>query len=328
MHPKCLPEVAEDYFGGEETFCPRRINCTELLQLGGYETTVQEQWPSMVAIVSCTLSVLGSLLIVYAYVRWKDLRTGSRSIVTYLAIADLVTALGYIAGSANYILHFGSRGNTERCRVFDTACQIQSFVTTTSSLCSFAWTLFLAVYLYLVIVKAKLVLANKLIPLFHVVAWGVPLLITLPLLIMGKLGYSPYAASNWCFVKDSLPHNDPKYACGHLNYEELLLALVGGKAWEITTYVLVIVLYAAMKWHIHKETREAGSYQLVGESTVTAMQRADKKLTFIPVVFILLRIWGTAQFLYATSVEKLMYLGCVPNEYAAGFTFLAYVQVR
>ena len=58
------------------------------------------------------------------------------------------------------------------------------------------------------------------------------------------------------------------------------------------------------------------------------MQRADKKLTFIPVVFILLRIWGTAQFLYATSVYNLMYLGCVPNEYAAGFTFLAYVQVR
>ena len=250
MRPKCFPVVAEDYFGSDGTFCPRYINCTELLQLKGYQTTVQEQWPSIVAIVSCTLSVLGSLLIVYTYARWQDLRTGSRSIITYLAIADLVTALGYFAGSINYLLHYGK---PEQCRVFDTTCQIQSFVTTTSSLCSFAWTLFLAVYLYLIIVRAKITLANKLIPLFHIVAWGVPLLITLPLLIMGKLGYSPYAVSNWCFIRDTLPHNDPKYLCGHLNNEELILALVGGKAWEITTYLLVIVLYAAIKWHIHKE---------------------------------------------------------------------------
>ena len=253
MHPKCFREVADDYFDNENIVCPGPINCTSILQEDGYLTTVQEQWPSIVAIVSCSLSVLGSLLIVYTYARWRDLRTGSRSIVTFLAIADLVTALGYLAGSASYVLYYGATENTERCRHFNTACQIQSFVTTTSSLCSFAWTLFLAVYLYLVIVRAKMTLANRVIPLFHVLAWGTPLLITLPLLIAGKLGYSPYAASNWCFIKDYLPHNDPRYICGHLNFEVTLLVLVGGKAWEVLTYVLVIVLYAAMKCHIHKE---------------------------------------------------------------------------
>ena len=252
MHPKCYREVAEQYFGNDKTVCPRRVNCTEILLIDGYESTVQEQWPSLVSIASCTLSVLGSLLIIYTYARWRDLRTGSRSIVTYLAIADLVTALGYLAGSANYIHHYGDAEDTERCRIFNAACQIQSFVTSTSSLCSFAWTLFLAVYLYLVIVRRKIVLANKLIPLFQVVAWAGPLLITLPLLITGKLGHSPYAASNWCFIKDYLPHDDRKYICGELNYEVMLLVLVGGKAWEIATYVLIIILYTAMKWHIHR----------------------------------------------------------------------------
>ena len=253
MQPKCSAEAAEDYFGKEDILCPRHVNCTELLQLDGYKPTVQEQWPSIAAIISCTFSVLGSLLILYTYVRWRDLRTGSRSIVTYLAIADLVTALGYVAGSVNYVVHYRDTENVVQCPTFATICQIQSFVTSTSSLCSFAWTLFLAVYLYLVVVKAKIVLANKLIPLFHVVAWGVPLLITLPLLITGKLGYSPYAASNWCFIKDYLPPNDHKYLCGHFNYEQMLLALVGGKAWEISTYVLIIVLYTTMKCRIHKE---------------------------------------------------------------------------
>ena len=72
------------------------------------------------------------------------------------------------------------------------------------------------------------------------------------------------------------------------------------------------------------QTGEAASYHLL---VVSAMQRADKKLTFIPMVYILLRMWGTIQFIYAISVSKLTYFGCVPEGYAVGFTFLAYMQV-
>ena len=70
------------------------------------------------------------------------------------------------------------------------------------------------------------------------------------------------------------------------------------------------------------------SYQFIGETTVAAVRRADRKLTFIPVVFILLRLWGTAQFIYASSVYHVTYFGCVPKSYAVGFTFFAYMQVR
>ena len=165
----------------------------------------------------------------------------------------IITRSIYLFGSANYISHYEGPENSAWCEQFNVICQIQSFITTTSSLSSFAWTSILALYLYLVIVKSKLGLAKRLMPLFHIVAWLLLLIITLPLLFKQKLGYSPYAASNWCFVKDYLPNNDPKYLCGKLNYEVILLVLVGGKAWEIATYVLVIVLYTAIKWHIHKE---------------------------------------------------------------------------
>ena len=253
MHSKCYSDAARliDDF---QTVCPTQYNCTEVMQ-DGYAPTVQGVGPSVVAIVSCSLSVLGSLLIIYTYARWKDLRTGSRSIVTFLAIADLVTASGYIVGSANYIRHFREDGNTQQCATFNTVCQIQSFVTTTSSLCSFAWTSILAIYLYMVIVKTKIHLANKLIPLYHVIAWSLPLTITLPLLITGKLGYGRYAVSNWCFIKSALSQNDKSYFCGHLNYKTTLLVLFGGKLWELLTYAVIIVLYTAMKWHIHTEVR-------------------------------------------------------------------------
>ena len=237
--------------------CPRMYNCTDLTGQDGYTPLVQGIGPSIVAIISCSLSILGSLLILYTYVRWKDVRTGSRSIITFLAIADFFTALGYVIGSVNYIVHFGDTGGTQPCRVFQQVCQVQSFLTSTSSLSSFAWTAILAVYLYLIIVKAKINLAYKLMPLYHVIAWLLPILITLPLLCVGRLGYSSYAASNWCYIGEELPFTDPKHQCGYINWKMVVLLFIAGKAWEIATYILVVAFYAAIKWHIYREVRLA-----------------------------------------------------------------------
>lgn len=77
-----------------------------------------------------------------------------------------------------------------------------------------------------------------------------------------------------------------------------------------------------------QQTRERGSYHSVSESTVVTMQRADKKLTLIPVVFILLRMWGTIQFITISAVDHLIYFGCVPYSYAVVFKVLAYMQVQ
>ena len=63
-------------------------------------------------------------------------------------------------------------------------------------------------------------------------------------------------------------------------------------------------------------------------SSVSAIKRIDKKLTFIPVIFILLRVWGTVQFFYSSGVAHLTYLGCAPKHFATGFTLLAYIQVH
>lgn len=251
MH--CSDEIAPMFRHSE--ICPRTYNCTDLTGQYGYTPLVQDIGPSIVAIISCSLSILGSLLILYTYMRWKDVRTGSRSIITFLAIADFFTALGYVIGSVNYIAHFGDREGTQPCSVFQQVCEVQSFLTSTSSLSSFAWTSILAIYLYLIIVKAKINLAYRLMPLYHVIAWLLPLFITLPLLCVGRLGYSPYAASNWCYIGEDLPYTNPNHQCGYINWKMVGLIFVAGKAWEIATYILVVVFYAAIKWHIYREVR-------------------------------------------------------------------------
>ncbi len=67
----------------------------------------------------------------------------------------------------------------------------------------------------------------------------VPLLIIFPLLALDKLGYSPYATSNWCFISSNNREIDYVIA-----KPEIALIFLGGKLWEILAYFFVIITYA------------------------------------------------------------------------------------
>lgn len=217
-----------------------------------YTSLTLGKGPAIVSIISSTLSCLGSLLIVYTYLRWKDIRTGSRSIITFLAIADFFTAFGYVVGSSNYLANLQSDPGfdpTTCSPVFTIICQIQSYLTSWSSISSFVWTTGFALYLFLTLVHSRIYLALQLIPWFHIAAWGLPIAIVLPLLITGHLGFSPYGVSTWCFTEPQ------SRSPGGLQPSEIGIILVGGKLWEILTYAIVIILYTAIKCHVRREVR-------------------------------------------------------------------------
>ena len=213
-------------------FCPgANFSCTD-----GRVNFEIGRIPTYFSIASCSLSCLSSVLIVVAYLSLREIRMGSQKIITLLAIADFFTASGYLIAAGNFLTHY-QHTDLHSCQVFETICEIQSFVTTWSSLCSFVWTCTLALYFYLIVVKNKQRLAVRLLPWENIIAWFIPMLITLPLLVTGRLGYSPYAASNWCFIKDNYQQslND--------HIVTILLIFVGGKFWEIMSYFIVIILY-------------------------------------------------------------------------------------
>lgn len=201
--------------------------------------------PSYVAIVSSSLSCLGSLLILVAYFVLKDMRTGAQKIITLLAMADLFSALGYIVGSINFLVHF-NKSDGKTCETFQMLCESQAIITSWSSLCSFAWTFILAFHFFMVTVLKRVSLASKLIPLYNVIAWGGPLLIVVPLAMLGKLGYAPYAASNWCFVKDNNWYSSSLEQDG----ETILIIFLAGKLWEILTYISVTVFFIGIAVHV------------------------------------------------------------------------------
>ena len=91
-------------------------------------------------------------------------------------------------------------------------------------------------------VQNKHALAIRLLPWQNIVAWGIPLVIVLPILIVGRLGYAPYAASNWCYIEDNDYKQDLKNSITTIS-----LIFVAGKFWEILSYFIILVLYGVTR---------------------------------------------------------------------------------
>ena len=209
-------------------------------------------WSAILAILSSSASVIGCLLIIITFVCWKDFRTTARSILVFISIADLITASGYVLGSAVY-LHYNKTSVTSCNKTEDKAyneykhvCEWQSFVTTSSSIASFFWTTILAFYLYMTIVHKMYRFVRRLMPVIHIVSWGVPIALCVVAVTQGWLGPSLDDTSvSWCFIAYHKPN-------GWHHGGQLLL----GKGWEIISYILVIFFYTATKVFIELEVSD------------------------------------------------------------------------
>ena len=161
--------------------------------------------PVYAALISSSLSLMGAALNMIAYCAFKDLRKGTaQTIIAVLAMADFLLALSIIAG-ASILLAYGITSDrhlfsNKECYNFDTLCQIQAFVALSAFGSSFIWTSVLAVHFFLVTVCTRSTWPHKLMPLYNIVSWLVPLSFTLPSLLLGKLGYN-HAFSWTCFVR-------------------------------------------------------------------------------------------------------------------------------
>ena len=235
--------------GGNISACPRDFNCSYYKK--DEDATVSFSIgtvPSYASLVSSSLSCLGSVLIVLAFLSLPEIRTGAQKLITLLSIADFFTAAGYFVAGINFLRHYNPEDGQENsdCGSFETVCEIQSFITTTSSLSSFLWTMILAGYFHAVIVNRQTLFTKKSFALFNFIAWGVPIIITIPLLITGYLGYSPLATSNWCYIKDS------QYYKPKSKVLVIALFMVAGKFWEILSYIIVTALYISIAVSIYR----------------------------------------------------------------------------
>lgn len=176
-------------------------------------------------------------------------------------------------------------------RVFRTNsvdCIVQGAISTFANTSSFFWTVAIAVYLYVFIVRSSQRVADSLVLFFHLVSWGVPLAITIAAVSLGKIGYDASEVSvGWCWV--SIEASD-----------RVLWMLLTGKIWEFMAYLTLPVLYILIKRHIYIAHAALSEYRpILGNrpQSHSFSSMADVKLTLIPIIFIVLRIWSTVRFI-------------------------------
>ena len=235
LHIDYYTPIEEVYMEPDWHDCPNvTYNCSK----GQVELGIDLK-STYVSFASCTLSCVGSLLIFVAYFQLKGIQNVAQKLITLLALADFFTALGYLMADWNFVK------NIHNCPVFIEICKVQSFFTSWSSICSFGWTCALALHFYLTVsVRKRAISPTSLLVWQNMIIWTFPFLIILPLLITSKLGYSRFATANWCFIRNL--SNDR---------EELALILLGGKLWEILSYLFVVILYALTALKLHKQVR-------------------------------------------------------------------------
>ncbi|XP_023604946.1 G-protein coupled receptor 157 isoform X3 [Myotis lucifugus] len=112
-----------------------------------------------VVLLSCVLSALGSGLLVATHALWPDLRSRARRLLLFLSLADLLSAASYFYG----VLQDFSGPSWD--------CVLQGALSTFANTSSFFWTVAIALYLYLSIVRTpRGPRAGRLLLAFHVVS--------------------------------------------------------------------------------------------------------------------------------------------------------------
>lgn len=113
-----------------------------------------------VVLLSCVLSALGSGLLVATHALWPDLRSRARRLLLFLSLADFLSAASYFYG----VLQDFAGPSWD--------CVLQGALSTFANTSSFFWTVAIALYLYLSIVRAaRGPRAGQLLWAFHIVRW-------------------------------------------------------------------------------------------------------------------------------------------------------------
>jgi len=135
---------------------------------------------------TCLLSILGASLIILTYVAFRDLRTIARQLLVNLSVADIVIAASHFVGLlTNYerFLYSNLRSDV------DVWCSVQGAVTMYGTISSFLWTIAVALYMFTVIVMKRPEIAKKMVPVYYLVCWGVPIVFPVWFGIKRYLGF-------------------------------------------------------------------------------------------------------------------------------------------
>lgn len=215
--------------------------------------------------VTSLLSILGSFLIIFSYLLFKDIRTRARLILFHLSVADLGVGVANFVGDVVKFerYYFNSVNGTllpspPAAAVF--FCKTQAFLALFFTISSILWTCILAVYMYFLIVEKTDFFMKYYVLGSYVFCYGLPLLICIWLITTNRLGYSPYNASGWCsLIVKRVQSNSMGVSIDSeerfVNTDDIYVAIFAYDLWIVTTIVLTVVVYVSTFYFIRQEVR-------------------------------------------------------------------------
>ena len=207
--------------------------------------------------IVCVLTVLGSVVIIASYLCFRTLRTKARLLLVHLSAMDLLVGVSNLTGLLALRRYHDVPSDyfPLPLRHF---CTAQAFVADYATISSVLWTVSLGVYMY-VLASPSMVertLDRRFVSHFVwvscLVSYGLPTLVTMWLLLTGRLGYTPEDSAGWCSVVtyDNVTGKDNTF-----------VSFFGYDLWMYLAISLIAVLYIASKANLRYQVSVAPTHE-------------------------------------------------------------------
>ena len=230
-------------------------------------------WVRAISMTSCALSIIGSLFIIASFVCFKELRSLGRQILVNISAMDLGVAIANLVGAAVYFdgyyyfigdrrscttkytpifskPHYSERNDNisvmcPKSSAIEGLCISQAFFSVYFTYSSILWTISLSCYLYFRIVHYGTNFARYSLYFSYVFCYLLPLFLSVWLVMVDKLGYSPYESSGWCSIIMKDPADPTK--------RDIFVSIFGYNLWIILTFILVPLLSLCVHFYVRHE---------------------------------------------------------------------------
>ena len=234
----------------------------------------------VIGLTSDIFAIFGSIFIIVTYFLFKDLKTRARQFLLLIAVSDLLNAVSYSVAHSyslsnwNYTICYSNKTQAEIW-----TCVFQASANNFFTLCSFSFTILLALHILLLFHQRNVFKGNRNFYISVFAGICIPFLVTTFAFWAGWFGPGPSVTAGWCFIRDfkEIPEDDNRY---------MIYEFLTGKVWDLITvisisffYVLILIRYFRSRRLSHRNF-----WKSVGD--------LDIKLFCIPIVFILIRMWG------------------------------------
>ena len=227
--------------------------------------------------ITCSLSMIGALLIILSFACCKDLRSRGRQILVNISVMDFGVAAFNFSGAAFYFDQHYHNKTCTNCMTYPVAiftpesqcsegrhsplngtimcpdslniqylCLSQAALSLYFTYGSILWTNALCLYLYFRIVHSGTQVSRYCLYLSYFFCYTMPLLLTLWLAFTGRLGYSPYESSGWCSIVLMHPSSMER---------DIYASVFGYNLWIALTFVFVPVLSCAVHMNVKSKVR-------------------------------------------------------------------------